>query len=151
MLWSILSSLLVSAAVAWLTSVLAFRRWRKERIASSRDVAYENLCMASYRFVRTMRDSNIKELDGEPADIESLERTYSELNDCMFMLSKVALEESFMRISRAYDRMVDAAQAVDLTDPALQTTGTELGRMAQEAMNDFVEVVSEEMRKNLAF
>ncbi|EPH14725.1 hypothetical protein HMPREF1484_02034 [Dermabacter sp. HFH0086] len=56
-----------------------------------------------------------------------------------------------MRISRAYGRMVDAAQAVDLTDPALQTTGTELGRMAQEAMNDFVEVVSEEMRNNLEF
>lgn len=149
-LWPILSSLAISVVVALITSHLAVRRWRRERVASVRDEAYKNLTNAAYRWARILRDNNVKELDhGEEADVDALEESHNELNDSLFMLSKVAEKQSFRKIDEAYGLMVEAALNVDFTDPALRTTGTEAGMRAQQAINDFVNVVSSEMRIHL--
>lgn len=149
-LWPLVSSLVVSVVVTLITSHLAVRRWRRERVASARDEAYKNLSSSAYRWARTLRDNTVKELDhGEAADVEALEATHNELNDCLFMLSKVADRKSFTKVEDAYNRMVDAALNVDVSDPALRTTGTKAGLLAQIAVNDFVDVVSSEMRTQL--
>lgn len=149
-LWPVGSSLVVSVVVTLIASHLAVRRWRRERVAAARDEAYKSLTNAAYRWARILRDNNVKELDhGEEADVDALEESHNELNDSLFMLSKVAEKGSFCRIDEAYDLMVEAALSVDVTDPALRTTGTEAGLRAQQAINDFVNVVSSEMRTHL--
>ncbi|MGP5132311.1 hypothetical protein [Brachybacterium tyrofermentans] len=150
MLWPVGSSLGVSVVVTLITSHLAVRRWRRERVASARDEAYKDLTNAAYRWARILRDNNVKELDhGEESDVDALEESHNELNDSLFMLSKVAEEGSFRRIDEAYGLMVAAALNVDVTDPALRTTGTEAGLRAQQAISEFVNVVSSEMRTHL--
>lgn len=64
MLWPVGSSLGVSVVVTLITSHLAVRRWRRERVASARDEAYKDLTNAAYRWARILRDNNVKELGG---------------------------------------------------------------------------------------
>ncbi|MBM7500292.1 hypothetical protein JOD52_001132 [Brachybacterium muris] len=159
---SALVSLVTAVIAGWSASRFATREYRHRQMYSKKLEVYAAVMSWSDKFLVALNASNEIELDAYgrgldasarrellEAQLEELQGHMEEMHDAMLHIQTVAAPGCLRRLMAAYKEMIDAAMAVDASDPRTIAEGTEEGVAAKRTQLKFRQVILAEARRDI--
>ena len=146
--------LIIPAGIAILasmvTSKLEIRQLKRERLSSLQIESIQALLLAADNFEKVFYQMNSNELEGNPPsdeEIKALSNAIDRIYNALLLFEVSADLESYNRVNKAFNVLVEDVLSVDTNDPNLEIEGTVDSFNAVKSLNNFIKITKIETRK----